>query len=192
MGKESYPKLVPGAFLFDPVTGYLVQVVCYHRDPENGNKLVTTRPSRSLAETSIKDFDASQDYLSSPNWASEEMLSHVRSHSLLVLEEQSRINSFISTCILVSRNANPKHKFLRPDSFYDDYVVSETWAKKNGVDIRKTWRVFPKEWGFKLVQTINYKGFTRSLYIMDIVNGMKEVIFKGIPRMYSIKRFRDE
>ncbi len=192
MGKESYPKLIPGAFLFDPVTGYIVQVVCYHRDSTEGNKLVITRPSRSLAEASIQDWECDQDNLSRSDWASQELLIHVRNHSLLILEEQKTINSFLGTAILVNKEAQPKHKFIRPDSFYDNYVVDENWANKHGVSLTKTWRAFTQEWGGRDVGGINYKGFIKSPLITSIVNGVKEIIFKGLPRLYSVKRLRDD
>jgi hypothetical protein len=176
-----YPKLKPGVFLFDRTTGFIIQIIYYSaviRDSGEVNTLYITRPTRSLADACIDSTELRIDNI-------HEFLHYVRSQKLLTVIND-KVYSLVSTATLVDTSKPDSHKFLRKDSFFEDYRVDEKWAEKNKISLTVTWRHFSTKgkWDCNEVGAINFKMFTTRVGPQNLVKAINEILNSGVTQLF--------
>jgi hypothetical protein len=183
-----YPKLKPGVFLFDRTTGFIIQVIYYSavvRDSGEVNTLYITRPARTLADACIDATELRIDNI-------HDFLVYVRSQKLLTITAD-KVYSFMSVATLIDLSKPSSHKFLRKDSFFEDYRVSETWAKKNNISLTVTWRHFSTKGRWDCIEfgAVNYKMFNTRVGAQNLVKAIDEILNSGVTQLFRTTLIHD-
>ncbi len=171
-----HPKLKPGAFLFDGTTGFIVQTLAYLRGDRR--VLYITGPARNIAEACI-------DNTVLTTYNIHDFLTYVRTHRILYIDDQEKITTFLTVTRLIDVSKPSVHSFLRKDSFFENWNVSEEWMKKHDVDV-KTWRHFADKWRASDRFSVNYKKYVKSVEASTVVDNMDAIVKSGLPRLFTV------